>query len=48
MNGGYAFGEFTFNTKLKDPTVTFKLIGEEGDIIHEMTLKRSELTPGNY
>ncbi len=48
LNGGYAFGEFTFNTKLKDPTVTFKLIGEEGDIIHEMTLKRSELTPGNY
>jgi len=48
INGKYAFGEFTFNTTLKDPTVTFKLIGEEGNVLYELTLKRSELTPGNY
>ena len=46
ISGGYAFGEFTFDTQPKDPTVTFRLIGEDGNFIHEMTLKRSELTPG--
>jgi alkaline phosphatase D len=48
INGKYAFGEFTFNTKLPDPTVTFRLIGEEGNFFHEMILKRSELTPANF
>ncbi|MGK7393835.1 MAG: alkaline phosphatase D family protein [Candidatus Cyclobacteriaceae bacterium M3_2C_046] len=46
ISGGYAFGEFTFDTKPKDPTVTFRLIDENGGFIKEMTLKRSELTPG--
>ncbi len=46
ISGGYAFGEFTFDTQPKDPTVTFRLIGEDGNFIHEMTLKRSELTAG--
>lgn len=46
ISGGYAFGEFTFDTQPKNPTVTFRLIAEDGHFIHEMTLKRSELTPG--
>jgi alkaline phosphatase D len=48
VKGEYAFSEFTFDTKKKDPTVTFRLIGEEGNILHELDLKRSELTPANY
>jgi alkaline phosphatase D len=48
INGKYAFGEFTFNTAKKDPEVTFRLIGEDGNFFHEMTLKRSELTPRNF
>jgi len=42
---GYAFGEFTINAAVADPTVTFRLVSETGDIIHETTLTRSELTP---
>jgi alkaline phosphatase D len=41
----YAFGEFTFNTSLPDPEVTFRLVHEEGRILYELTLKRSQLTP---
>jgi len=48
INGKYAFGEFTFNTAKKDPEVTFRLIGEDGNFFYEMTLKRSELTPRNF
>ncbi len=42
---GYAFGEFTFDVATADPTVTFRLIGEDAGVIHEMTLRRSEMTP---
>ncbi len=47
-NGGFFFGEFTFDTKPDDPTVTFNLINDQGEIVYEMTLKRSELTPGKF
>jgi len=42
---GYAFGEFTFDTTPADPTVTFRLIDDQGKIQHVTTLARSELTP---
>lgn len=45
LSGEYAFGEFTFNTTLQDPTVTFRLINERGTIYYELTLNRSQLTP---
>ncbi|WP_257669412.1 alkaline phosphatase D family protein [Parapedobacter tibetensis] len=48
ISGGYAFGEFEINTKVPDPTVTFRLIDQEGENIEELTLKRSKLTPGNF
>ncbi len=48
VKGEYAFSEFTFDTSVDDPTVTFRLIGEEGNIMYELLLKRSELTPANY
>ncbi len=41
----YAFGEFTIDATLSDPEVEFRLISEDGTIIHEMTLARSQLTP---
>jgi alkaline phosphatase D len=40
-----AFGEFSFDTTLSDPEVTFRLIHENGTILYEITLKKSELTP---
>ena len=45
MSGEYAFGEFTINAMAADPTVEFRLIGDDGKIFHEMTLTRSQLTP---
>jgi alkaline phosphatase D len=41
----YAFGEFTIDAAPVDPTVTFRLIREDGRIMHELTLERSQLTP---
>ena len=41
----YAFGEFTFDTQLDDPEVTFRLIREDGEVLYTLVLKRSELTP---
>jgi len=45
ISGEYAFGEFSFDTTLSDPEVTFRLIHENGVVLYEITLKRSELTP---
>ena len=45
ISGEYAFGEFSFDTTLSDPEVTFRLIHENGSVLYEITLKRSELTP---
>ena len=46
MAGRYAFGEFTIDAAAADPTVEFRLIGDDGGILHEMKLTRSQLTPG--
>jgi len=43
--GKYAFGEFSIDATLPDPEVTFRLIGEDGVVIHELKLARSQLTP---
>ena len=43
--GVYAFGEFSFNTNLADPEVTFRLIQDNGTVLYEITLTRSRLTP---
>ena len=40
-----AFGEFTFDNTVPDPTVTFRLISDDGSIVNEIRLARSELTP---
>jgi alkaline phosphatase D len=48
IDGKFAFGEFTFNTTMKDPEVIFRLIGDDGLNIYELKLKKSQLTPENY
>ncbi len=40
-----AFGEFTFDTSVADPTVTFRAIGADGKALHTSTLTHRELTP---
>lgn len=44
--GKYAFGEFTFDVSKPDPEVAFRLFGEKGEVIYELALTRSQLTPG--
>ncbi len=45
LKGQYAFGEFSIDATLEDPKVTFRLVRDTGEIHHEMTLSRSQLTP---
>jgi alkaline phosphatase D len=40
-----AFGEFTFNTIVDKPSVIFRLIDEQGNILEEHTLSHNQLTP---
>jgi len=42
---GYAFGEFTIDAAVPDPTVTFRLIAQDGAVVYEIKLTRSQLTP---
>ena len=42
--GKYAFGEFSIDATLPDPEVTFRLIQDDAHVIHELKLKRSQLT----
>ena len=46
ISGEYAFGQFSFDTTLPDPEVTFRLISESGIVFYEKTLSRSQL--GNF
>lgn len=41
----FAFGEFDFDTTKKDPEVTFRLIQDNGNVLYQITLKRSDITP---
>ena len=46
ISGKYAFGEFSIDATIADPTVTFRLIGVDDDKpIYQITLTRSQLTP---
>lgn len=46
--GLLAFGEFTFDTRKQDPEVTFRLINNEGKVLEEHTLTRSQLSPSSF
>ena len=41
----YAFGEFTIDATIPDPEVIFRLIQDNGNVLYEMKLTRSQLTP---
>ena len=43
--GTMAFGEFTCDTTSPDPAVTFNLRGQQNNLLYELTLTRSQLTP---
>ena len=43
--GKYAFGEFSFDATLSDPEVVFRLVHESGEVLYELKLTRSQLTP---
>ena len=43
--GKIAFGEFTCDTTPRDPIVTFNLRGQQNNLLYEITLPRSQLTP---
>ena len=45
MSHKFAFGEFSIDATLPDPEVTFRLIQDNAEIIHELKLKRSQLIP---
>ena len=45
MTGKHAFGEFTFDSTLFDPQVVFRLVHDAGDVLYELKLTRSQLTP---
>lgn len=40
-----AFGEFSFDTTVADPTVTMSVVSEDGKELYKLTLSRSQLTP---
>ena len=41
----YAYGQFIFDTAGEEPTVTHRLVGEDGKILFELKLTRGQLTP---
>jgi alkaline phosphatase D len=43
--GKYAFGEFTVDATVADPEAVFRLVHEDGGILYELRLTRSQLTP---
>ncbi len=48
IDSRFAFGEFTFIPDEKDPAVEFNLIDDDGNIIYEIKLKKSQLMPNRY
>jgi len=43
-NDKCSFGSLIFNTLSDDPTVTYRIINIDGDVVHELTLTRSQLS----
>jgi len=41
-----SFGLLTFDTTLADPTVTYKVVTIDNDVVHSLTLSKSQLTHG--
>jgi len=45
ISGEYAFSEFEVDATKPDPEVTFRLFGETGKLLYELTLPRGRLIP---
>lgn len=45
LAGQAAFGEFTFDTTVPDPTVTMRIVSDDGKELYDLRLRRSQLTP---
>ncbi len=43
-NQKQSFGLLTFDTNQPDPTVTYRIVSIDNEVIHSMTLKRSEIS----
>lgn len=41
-----SFGQLTFDTTIADPTVTYKVVTIDNDVVHTLTLPKSQLTHG--
>lgn len=41
-----SFGSLAFDTTLADPTVTYKVVTIDNDVVHTLTLSKSQLTHG--
>jgi alkaline phosphatase D len=48
LDGTFAFGELTYVPSTTDPGVSFRLIKEDGSLLYELSLWRSQLTPNNF
>jgi alkaline phosphatase D len=46
-NEKQSFGLLTFDTTPSDPTVTYQIISNDNELIHTLTLKRSEISHKN-
>jgi hypothetical protein len=40
-----AFGEFSFDTTVADPTVTMRVVNDDGKELYRLSLARSQLMP---
>ncbi|MEM7108179.1 MAG: alkaline phosphatase D family protein [Bacteroidota bacterium] len=45
LSGGYAFGEFVFDTTQAEATLTFNLVTDSGNVLHSISLTHNDLTP---
>ena len=43
--GEYAFGEFTFDGTLEDPVAVCRIVRYDGEVLYEIALTRTQLTP---
>jgi alkaline phosphatase D len=48
ISGKFAFGEFSFGGSKADPEVIFRLWCDDGTMVFEKRLLRSQLTPSNF
>jgi alkaline phosphatase D len=48
LDGTFAFGELTYLPSTTDPGVAFRLVKEDGSLLYELKLQRSQLTPNNF